>query len=39
MEQLIDWVERHWLTVFLAGALLVAAGFVFVYRKSLFYKE
>ncbi len=39
MEQLIEWIGRHWLAVFLAAALLVALGFVFVNRKSLFYKE
>ena len=39
MPQLLSWIERHWLGVFLVAALLMAIVFVLTNRKSLFYKE
>ncbi|SDT07560.1 hypothetical protein SAMN05444162_3016 [Paenibacillaceae bacterium GAS479] len=39
MPVIVDWITRHWVSLSVSAALLAACLFVFVNRKSLFYKE
>ncbi|GGD88086.1 hypothetical protein GCM10010911_53210 [Paenibacillus nasutitermitis] len=39
MSHLIEWITRHWLSTILILGAAAALTFVFIHRKSLFYKE
>jgi len=39
MSQLYEWISRHWLGTALILGAAAATLFIFINRKSLFYKE
>lgn len=39
MREFFDWIALHWLAVSLVFVSALALAFIFVKRKSLFYKE